>query len=61
MTPTPRVVAEEIAACRRAARDCELVLAMASARVDGRALAPHEAEEAEGAKYRIAASLGLRL
>lgn len=60
MTPVAQI-AEEINACRRAARDCTLVLLAAHARTDGRTLPPHEAEEAAVARRRIAASLGLRL
>lgn len=56
MSPAEPTLAEELALCRRAARDCQLVLAQAA----GVPLAPHEAEEARHARQRIAAALGVR-
>lgn len=57
MIPAAATLSEEMAACRRAARDAELVLA----KIGGVPLAPHEEDEAHEAKRRIAAALGVRL
>ena len=42
MTAVPRTFSDELAACRRTARDCQLVLA----KLAGVPLAPHEVAEA---------------
>lgn len=50
---TEPTLAEELAACRQTARDCQFVLALAA----GVRLAAYEEAEAREAKARIAATL----
>lgn len=54
---TEPTLADELAACRRTARDCQLVLAQLA----GVPLAPHEVAEVPEARQRIVASVGGRM
>ncbi len=53
---TEPTLAEELEACRRTARDCQLVLA----KLTGAQMAPHEIAEARLAKQRVMGNTVLR-